>query len=118
MKKIHVWRLKNPAYGLANSGKLWFLTGFRVMQYHNLRSCSYDKYLFGSIDASIIVTTQVENSIYSGTSVAMKTCESYMQSQFQLSELEYDNLKVYGGEILVKLGVNCFIVVALLTGGM
>jgi hypothetical protein len=96
MKKTHAWRLENPAYGLADSGRLWVLTGFRAMQDRNLRSCPYDKTILVSNEASIIVTTQVDNFIYTGTSVAMKTFESYMRSQFQLSELEYDNFDVYG----------------------
>jgi hypothetical protein len=66
------------------------------MQDHNLRSCPYDKTIFASNDASIIGTMQVDNFIYTGTSVAMNGFESYMRSQFQLSELENDNFDVYG----------------------
>jgi hypothetical protein len=34
-EKTHAWRLENPP----DSGILWFLTGFRAIQDHNLCSC-------------------------------------------------------------------------------
>jgi hypothetical protein len=64
MKKTQEWCLEKPAYGLADGGRLWFLTGVRAMQDHKLRYFPYDKTLFASNDASIIVTTQVDNFIY------------------------------------------------------
>jgi hypothetical protein len=63
-EKTQEWCLEKPAYGLADGGRLWFLTGVRAMQDHNLRYFPYDRTLFASNDASIIVTTQVDNFIY------------------------------------------------------
>jgi Reverse transcriptase (RNA-dependent DNA polymerase) len=59
----HLWRLEKTAYGLGDSGRLWFLTSFRNLKAHNLRSCSYDRSVFLSIDSTVYVTTQVDNFI-------------------------------------------------------
>jgi hypothetical protein len=42
------------------------------------------------------VTTQVDNFIYTGTKESMEAFAHYMKSQFQLSELEFDNFSVFG----------------------
>jgi Reverse transcriptase (RNA-dependent DNA polymerase) len=33
----HVWKLEKHAYGLADSGRLWFLTAFKALESYELR---------------------------------------------------------------------------------
>jgi hypothetical protein len=92
----NLWKLEKPAYGLADSGRLWFLTAFRALESHGLRSCPYDKTIFASKNSLLFVTTQVDNFLFTGTHSEMMLFTDYMKAQFQLSELEYDNFCVYG----------------------
>jgi Reverse transcriptase (RNA-dependent DNA polymerase) len=92
----NVWRLEKPAYGLADSGRLWFLTAFRALESHGLNACPYDKTVFASKTALLFVTTQVDNFLFTGSDSEMKQFTDYMKAQFELSELEYDNFSVYG----------------------
>jgi Reverse transcriptase (RNA-dependent DNA polymerase) len=92
----HVWKLEKSVYGLAVSGRLWFLTAFKALKSYELRSCPYDKTLFSSRSSELYVTTQVDSFIFTGTEPEMKGFTDFMSSQFQLSELEYDDFSVYG----------------------
>jgi hypothetical protein len=92
----HLWRLEKPAYGIVESGRLWFLTAFRALESFDLRPCPYDKTLFKLDDSSLLVTTQVDNFIFTGTHEPMERFAAYMARCFKLSELEYDNFFVYG----------------------
>jgi hypothetical protein len=40
---LHPWKLENPAYGLSDSGRLWFLASFSVLQARDLQPCPYEK---------------------------------------------------------------------------
>jgi hypothetical protein len=91
-----LWRLEKPAYGLGDSGRLWFLTSFRTLKAQKLRPCPYDLTVFASNDSTLYVTTQVDSFIYTGTEESMEAFAHYMKSQFQLSELEFDNFSVFG----------------------
>jgi hypothetical protein len=92
----HLWKLEKPAYGIVESGRLWFLTAFRALEAHDLRPCPYDQTLFKLDDYSLFVTTQVDNFIFTGSNQAMDGFASYMAGCFKLSELDYDNFSVYG----------------------
>ena len=92
----NLWKLEKPAYGLADSGRLWFLTAFRALEAHGLRPCPYDRTVFTSKNSLLFVTTQVDNFLFTGSQSEMKLFTEYMNAQFQLSELEYDNFYVYG----------------------
>jgi Reverse transcriptase (RNA-dependent DNA polymerase) len=93
---LHLWQLEKPAYGLVESGRLWFLTAFKALEAHELQPCPYDKTLFKLKDCSLFVTTQVDNFIFTGTDQAMDGFSAYMSTRFELSELEFDNFSVYG----------------------
>jgi Reverse transcriptase (RNA-dependent DNA polymerase) len=88
-------KIEKPAHGLADSGRLWFLTAFRALEFYGLRSCPYDKTVFASKNSLLVVTTQVENILFTGTHSEMMLFTDYMKAQFQLSELEYDNFCGY-----------------------
>jgi hypothetical protein len=92
----HLWRLEKPAYGIVESGRLWFLTAFRALEGHKLQPCPFDKTFFQLEDHTLFVTTQVDNFIFTGTNKAMEAFAAYMARCFRLSELEYDNFAVYG----------------------
>jgi hypothetical protein len=92
----NLWKLEKPAYGLADSVRLWFLTAFRALESHGLRACPYDKTVFASKNSLLFVTTQVDNFLFAGSHSEMVLFTEYMKAQFQLSELEYDNFSVYG----------------------
>jgi hypothetical protein len=87
---------KKTAYGIVESGRLWYLTAFRALESFDLRPCPYDKTLFKLENASLLVTKQVDNFIFTGTSESMEGFATYMAQCFRLSELEYDNFTVYG----------------------
>jgi Reverse transcriptase (RNA-dependent DNA polymerase) len=93
---IHLWQLEKPAYGLVESGRLWFLTAFKALEAHELQPCPYDKTLFKLKDCSLFVTTQVDNFIFTGTDRAMNGFSAYMSTRFELSELDFDNFSVCG----------------------
>ena len=88
----HLWRLEKPAYGIVESGRLWFLTACRALKAHKLRPCPYDQTLFKLDDQSLFETKEVDNFIFIGTNKSMYEYSSYMARCFKLYVLDYENL--------------------------
>lgn len=98
-----LWLLEKPAYGLVDSGRLWYLTSDDALRRYGLKRDSREYTLYreestGSV--SLIVLAQVDNYIYTGTRRAMDDFEEYLTNRFQVGEKLRNNFKVYGAEIV------------------
>ena len=100
----NLWRLTAAAYGLADSGRLWYntsdstlvdsfgLTRSRLDKTLYFRKCEKGQLVF-------VMTCQVDNYIYSGSLPEMRRFEEQLQSRFQVGELKHSDFEVYGSEI-------------------
>ena len=99
-----LWKLCAPAYGLVDSGRLWYRTSdcALISDYHLTRS-RYEHTLYYKQDAShsltFLLVTQVDNYIYTGTENEISSFESFLQDHFKVGTLEKTNLNVMGTEI-------------------
>lgn len=99
-----LWKLLTPAYGLVDSGRLWYLTSNSALcSTYGLERSAYEPTLYNSRSEdgslSLIVVVQVENYIYSGTTKAMEQFEMFLQTTFDVGEIDRNNFDVYGATI-------------------
>jgi len=100
----HIWKLTKAAYGLADSGRLWYLTSDSaiVEKFGATRSkleptLYYSKNKEGNL--SFLMVAQVDNYIYAGDQDNLKKFETFLHSEFDVGELEHESFKVFGCEI-------------------
>lgn len=99
-----LWKLLASAYGLVESGRLWYRTsdGALVDEYGLTRSryehtLYYRKEESGSL--SFVLATQVDNYIYAGTQDEVSKFEKFLQKRFEIGTLDRHNFTVMGCEI-------------------
>ena len=99
-----LWELRAAAYGLVDSGRLWYRTSDSALisEHHLLRS-KYEHTLYYKKDAnqslSFLLATQVDNYIYTGIEKEIKSFEKFLQHRFKVGTLERCNFNVMGTEI-------------------
>ena len=99
-----LWKLKAAAYGLADSGRLWYLTSnVALCQKFGLKKSTLEPTLYYHKDAhenlKLLVLVQVDNYIYTGVEDQMLLFESFLQSCFNIGSVERGSFHVYGCEI-------------------
>jgi len=99
-----IWKLTKAAYGLADSGRLWYLTSDSaiVEKYGAVRS-KLEPTLYYSKDSAgqlvFVMVAQVDNYIYAGDPSHLEKFESFLHKEFDVGELERQSFKVFGCEI-------------------
>eukprot|EP00171_Calliarthron_tuberculosum_P022319 IDg22319t1 len=103
-KRDVYWKLSKAAYGLADSGRLWYLTSDSALtklcglSRSNLEhTLYYRKNAFGKL--SFILISQVDNYVYSGEPSEMRQFEHFLTARFHVGERMHNNFTVYGCEL-------------------
>lgn len=99
-----LWLLLAPAYGLADSGRLWYRTNDKALQdVYKLNRSSYEPTLYyhkteeGQLD--FILVFQVDIYLYSGTNIELTRFENFLRSYFKIGTLERESFSVLGCEL-------------------
>ena len=99
-----IWKLLAPAYGLVDSGRLWFLTSrVALCNDFGLSPSKTEPTLFYHKDEkdnlTLLVLVQVDNYIYTGEKDKMKSFEAFLSISFDIGTVERQSFQVYGSEI-------------------
>lgn len=98
-----LWKLQAAAYGLVDSGRLWYRTSDHalVTEYKLTRSCYEPKLYYKLFDEKLafILVTQVDNYIYSGSETEVSSFEKFLQSRFNVGTLDRNQFRVLGCEL-------------------
>jgi len=92
----HIWKLTKAAYGLADSGRLWYLTSDSaiVEKYGAIRS-KLEPTLYYSKDSAgqlaFVMVAQVDNYIYAGDPSHLEKFERFLRKEFDVGELDTAN---------------------------
>lgn len=94
-----LWNLEIAAYGLTNLGRLWYLTSDNVLiSRHRLTRLKLDYTLYFSLDANqhlkFILAIQVDDYMYSGKEIDMKSFKAFFRSTFNVSKLARGSLEI------------------------
>lgn len=99
-----LWLLLAPAYGLSDSGRLWYRTNDEALlnKYHLTRS-EFEPTLYfrksNSDELAFTLVVQVDNYLYCGTDEELAKFDNFLQSQFKIGSLERDSFPVLGCEL-------------------
>jgi len=115
------WKLTAAAYGLVDSGRLWYLTSDSALtQKFGLSKSKLEPTLYFRIDPSaglsFVMVSQVDNYIYCGTPEELDAFEAFLTSEFQVGELKRNNYDVMGCEIRRTKDGQCQITQSLKMG--
>eukprot|EP00171_Calliarthron_tuberculosum_P023073 IDg23073t1 len=98
------WRLTAAAYGLCDSGRLWYLTsdaalrsGFGLTRSRLEPTMYYEKDSNGLL--CFLLVAQVDNYVYAGNEGRMKRFERLLSAEFAIGELKRGSFGLYGCEI-------------------
>ncbi len=99
-----LWRLNLAAYGLTDSGRLWYLTSNdQLVQKHGLTRSRLDYTLYHSCDddgrLDFIRAVQVDDYLYAGTPKRMEAFEAFLKSTFDVSKFARRSLSLMGCNI-------------------
>ena len=96
-----LWQLKAAAYGLTDSGRLWYLTSndTLIKEYGLVRSrYDYSFYhghdQYGHLDLALAI--QVDDYVYCGSPERMAGFEGFLGRMFDVSKFARRNLNVMG----------------------
>jgi len=98
------WRLLAPAYGLVDSGRLWYLTSNAALcnEYGLTRSAFEPTLYYDRNDGnslSLLVVVQVDNYIYTGCEESMKKFEAFLRTAFEIGDIERNSFDIYGASL-------------------
>lgn len=99
-----LWRLDLAAYGLTDSGRLWYLTSNdQLVRQHGLTRSRLDYTLYHMEDHNgrldFVLAVQVDDYLYAGTSARMKAFEDFLHSTFDVGKFARRSLSLMGCEI-------------------
>jgi hypothetical protein len=103
----NLWLLMTAAYGLVDSGRLWYLTSSKAMRQFSLSCSSLDSCtwtLKGGNNVCLIVLVQTDNYLYTGLSGHISRFEQFMSQKFNVGSIEHDSFKAYGMSITARDG--------------
>lgn len=104
-KAPHVlWRLELPAYGLTDSGRLWYLTSDKeLIKSFGLTRSPFDYTLYYSADENgslnFILAVQVDDYLYCGTLSRLDEFEKFLSERFDVGKFARHKLSLMGCEI-------------------
>ena len=99
-----LWKLLTAAYGLVDSGRLWYLTSNTALcDSYGLTRSAYEPTLYFSRDKNenldFLVVVQVDNYVYTGTVERMNQFEQYLRAIFDVGECRRNNFNIYGASV-------------------
>lgn len=99
-----LWLLTAAAYGLTDSGRLWYLTSNHdLIHKHGLTRSRYDHTLYYSKNTNgileFVLVVQVDDYLYGGTPERMEAFERFLKDTFTVSKLARSNLSLMGCDI-------------------
>ena len=99
-----LWMLTAAAYGLRDSGRLWYLTSnTSLTDTYGLTRCKTENALYYKHDNNrnlkFLLVIQVDNYIYTGAPKEMQTFEEFLQNEFQVDELKQDSFSIFGSKL-------------------
>jgi len=99
-----LWKLLAAAYGLVDSGRLWYLTSNAALcDLFGLVRSKYEPTLYFSRNKKsqldFIVVVQVDNYIYAGTESRMADFEKFLRDCFEVGEISRNNFEFYGATV-------------------
>lgn len=99
------WKLTAAAYGLTESGRLWYLTSDSALtEVYGLSKSKYENTLYfkKSSEGNLVflLVTQVDNYIYCGLEQEITEFESFLRAEFDVGELDRKEFTVMGCEIV------------------
>lgn len=102
-----LWKLNAAAYGLTDSGRLWYLTSNgELVSKHGLKRSRYDYTLYQSTDErgkmDFLLAVQVDDYVYTGTDDRMKAFEAFLSSTFEVGTFARGSFSVMGCTITQK----------------
>lgn len=102
--KSRYWKLLAPAYGLTDSGRLWYRTSDQALiTDHNLTRSRYEATLYyrhsDNHKLTFLLVAQVDNYIYAGDEREMTSFESFLQNRFRVGALDRASFDVMGCEL-------------------
>jgi hypothetical protein len=98
----NLWLLMAAAYGLVDSGRLWYLTSSKALRQFGLSCSSLDSCtwtLKKDNGICLIVLVQTDNYLYTGLPGHIARFEQFMSQKFKVGSIEHDVFKVYGMSI-------------------
>ena len=101
--RVNIWHLKRAAYGLAESGRLWWLTSDEAFKQFGATQSNVDLALYFIMEKEMLVfmaVAQVDNYIYTGTKEMLEKFERHMESRFAVGECVRKKFRVYGCEVI------------------
>lgn len=96
------WKLAVPAYGLKDSGRLWFLTAYEALTCRfGLKKSKLDASLyFRAVDGEmLLLVVQVDDFLYAGTPALSSSFETFLKGQFSIGSLESDEFDIMGAHL-------------------
>ncbi len=101
--KAVLWKLTAAAYGLADSGRLWYLTSDSALrEKFQLSKSKLENTLYfrktPAGDLCFVLICQVDNYVYAGETKQIREFEKFLQSEFDVGELCHNSFMVYGSE--------------------
>lgn len=99
-----LWLLLAAAYGLADSGRLWYRTNDAALSnVYNLQRSAYEPTLYFRKNADqklvCVLVVQVDNYLYGGTPDELNNFEKFFKSHFSIASRERINFSVLGCEL-------------------
>lgn len=98
-----LWKLKAAAYGLVDSGRLWYRTSdHALVSEHKLTRSRYEPTLYYKRvngELAFALVAQVDNYIYCGTEAEIRSFEDFLQQRFSVGALDRHEFAVMGCEI-------------------
>jgi len=98
------WQLLAAAYGLVDSGRLWYLTSNAALcNEYGLKRSAYESTLYyernkdGNLE--LLVVVQVDNYIYTGCNNNMNRFEKFLRAAFEVGEIERNSFDIYGAHL-------------------
>jgi len=106
-----LWKLEAAAYGLTESGRLWYLTSdSSLTKKFGLIRSKYDPTLYYSKNDSgmldFLLVTQVDDYIYTGETAQVEDFEKFLRSEYDVGSLSHKTFNVMGAEVSQDDGFN------------
>lgn len=97
-----LWKLLVPAYGLTDSGRLWYLTSYEALTTHyGFEQSKLDPslYLRTSGSSTLILVVQVDDYLYAGSPELASNFEEFLHQQFQIGSMEGNSFTIMGARL-------------------
>lgn len=97
-----LWKLLVPAYGLTDSGRLWYLTSYEALTTrYGFKALRLDPslYLRTSENGTLLLVVQVDDYLYAGSPQLASDFEKFLHDQFQIGSMEHTSFTIMGAHL-------------------